>query len=193
MNKVLPRLLFLETCSVHPHSGWQSQVGPAEPKFHLPRLHPGGAVDPRYVDFSWVFSASFEAFASSFIPLAVSCSAPLEGKDSPSPCCRGGRRHKSGHHLEDHPRTCKWLITMFSKSFRVDGTPSKWPKSWLINGGDPSDLLSGIVILQADGFAAPLQAGSPHLQLILPRSLDGEVRMGQWAGCRPPKQSMARK
>ena len=74
------------------------------------------------------------------------------------------------------------------------GTPSKWPKSWLINGGDPSDLLSGIVILQADGFAAPLQAGSPHLQLILPRSLDGEVRrMGQWAGCRPSQKNTWRK
>ena len=36
--------------------------------------------------------------------------------------------------LEDHPRTCKWLITMVSKSPKWGYSPYKWPK-WLINGG----------------------------------------------------------
>ena len=40
-----------------------------------------------------------------------------------------------GTYLEDHPRTCKWLVTMVSKSPKWGyGTPYKWPK-WLINGG----------------------------------------------------------
>ena len=32
-------------------------------------------------------------------------------------------------YLEDHPRTCKWLITMVNKSPKGSGcgTPSKWP------------------------------------------------------------------
>jgi len=37
-------------------------------------------------------------------------------------------------YLEDHPRTCKWLITMVSKSPKWGYSPSKWAK-WLINGG----------------------------------------------------------
>ena len=36
--------------------------------------------------------------------------------------------------LEDHPRTCKWLITMVSKSPKWGYSPYIWPK-WLINGG----------------------------------------------------------
>ena len=42
-------------------------------------------------------------------------------------------------HLQDHPRTCKWLITMVSKSpkDRVVGPNLQVAVSWLINGGDP--------------------------------------------------------
>ena len=37
-------------------------------------------------------------------------------------------------YLEDHPRTCKWLITMVSP---LNGGYSsyKWPFLWLVNGG----------------------------------------------------------
>ena len=52
---------------------------------------------------------------------------------------------KSTHmpYLEDHPRTCRWLITMVIVGpLRIGGpSPSKWPfTSWLVNGGDPNHL-----------------------------------------------------
>ena len=50
-----------------------------------------------------------------------------------------------GDHLEDHPRTCKWLVTMVSKSPKWGYSPYKWPK-WLINGGDPNYLLTGMIL-----------------------------------------------
>ena len=40
-----------------------------------------------------------------------------------------------GEYLEDHPMTCKWLITMLHKS-----------PEWLINGGDPNHILTGIML-----------------------------------------------
>ena len=36
--------------------------------------------------------------------------------------------------LEEHPRTCKWLVTMVSKSPKWGYSPYKWP-IWLIHGG----------------------------------------------------------
>ncbi len=58
--------------------------------------------------------------------------------------------------LEDHPMTCKWLIGPWwslERPLRIglDWTPYKWPWKWLINGGDPNYLLSGM-ILQAPLF-----------------------------------------
>ena len=47
--------------------------------------------------------------------------------------------------LENHPSGCKWLITMGNKSPNWGDSPSKWPK-WLINGGDPKHLLSGMIL-----------------------------------------------
>ena len=48
-----------------------------------------------------------------------------------------GNRHMAiwatkGGHLEDHPMTCTWLITIVSKSPK-GYSPAKWAK-WLING-----------------------------------------------------------
>ncbi len=49
-------------------------------------------------------------------------------------------------YLEDHPRTCKWLITMvigFVPDSWGCGTPYKWIQMafpWLIHGGDPNHL-----------------------------------------------------
>ena len=42
-----------------------------------------------------------------------------------------GEEEKDGHvtlanHLEDHPRTCKWLIIMVSQSPNWGYSPSKW-------------------------------------------------------------------
>ena len=51
-------------------------------------------------------------------------------------------------YLEDHPMTCKWLITMVSKSPKQGCSHSKWAK-WFINGGDPNYILTGM-ILQVD-------------------------------------------
>ena len=48
-------------------------------------------------------------------------------------------------HLEDHPRTRKWLITVVSKSPKQGWSPSKWPK-WLIHGSDPNHLLTGMLL-----------------------------------------------
>ena len=39
----------------------------------------------------------------------------------------------------------KWLVTMVSKSPKWGYSPYKWPK-WLINGGDPNDLLTGMIL-----------------------------------------------
>ena len=39
----------------------------------------------------------------------------------------------------------KWLITMVSKSPNWGYSPYKWPK-WLINGGDPKYLLTGMIL-----------------------------------------------
>ena len=45
-------------------------------------------------------------------------------------------------YLEDHPRTCKWLITMVNKSpkDRVVGPLPNGRTLWLINGGDPKHV-----------------------------------------------------
>jgi len=40
----------------------------------------------------------------------------------------------------------KWLITMVSKSPKWGYSPSKWPKKWLINRGDPNHLLNGMIL-----------------------------------------------
>ena len=57
----------------------------------------------------------------------------------------------SSHILEDHPMTCKWLITygdrfrpQFLGLFPVPLTNGR--TSWLVNGGDPNHLLSGMVL-----------------------------------------------
>ena len=41
--------------------------------------------------------------------------------------------------------TCKWLITMVCKSLNWGCSASKWPK-WLIDGGDPNYLLTGMAL-----------------------------------------------
>ena len=42
-------------------------------------------------------------------------------------------------YLEDHPRTCKWLITMVRfRPLRIGLVPFQMAHSWLINGGDPN-------------------------------------------------------
>ena len=46
--------------------------------------------------------------------------------------------------LEDHPRTCKWLIIMISKSPNWGCSPYKWP-TWLINGVI-NHLLTGMIL-----------------------------------------------
>ena len=57
--------------------------------------------------------------------------------------------------LEDHPRTCKWLIAMVGKS-PIPGVVgplpnglngSKWPIIW----GDPNHLLTGMIRQVATG------------------------------------------
>ena len=63
----------------------------------------------------------FRCFISMF--LGVRCLPPLQ--------FRGGC-------LEDHPRTCKWLITMVIVSLLSRVGLSAF--SWLINGGDPNHL-----------------------------------------------------
>ena len=50
-------------------------------------------------------------------------------------------------YLEDHPRTCKWLITMVRfRPLRIGLVPSQMAVLWLINGGDPNYLLSGMIL-----------------------------------------------
>jgi len=48
-------------------------------------------------------------------------------------------------YLEDHPMTRKWLITIVSKSPKWGGFLSTWPE-WLINGGDPNHLPTGMIL-----------------------------------------------
>ena len=49
--------------------------------------------------------------------------------------------------LEDHPRTCKWLITMVIVTpLRIGLFPFQMAFSWLINGGDPNYLLIGMIL-----------------------------------------------
>ena len=43
----------------------------------------------------------------------------------------------------------KWLIAMVSKSPKWGCSPSKWLK-WLINGGDPNHLLTGMILQVVD-------------------------------------------
>ena len=54
---------------------------------------------------------------------------------------------KERDHLEDHPRTSKWLITLVSccPLSRV-GLVINGRVSWLINGGDPNHLLDGMIL-----------------------------------------------
>ena len=52
------------------------------------------------------------------------CSFGKEGPD----------RENETEYLEDHPMTCKWLITMVSKSAEWGCSPSKWPKQLIIGG-----------------------------------------------------------
>ena len=51
-------------------------------------------------------------------------------------------------YLEDHPRTCKWLITMvIVNPLRIGlWDPFQMAVSWLINGGDPIYLLTGMIL-----------------------------------------------
>ena len=52
-----------------------------------------------------------------------------------------------GVHLEDHPRTRKWLITMVSCCPLNGVIPLiNGRTSWLIYGGDPKYLLSGMIL-----------------------------------------------
>ena len=46
--------------------------------------------------------------------------------------------------LEDHPMTCKWLVTMvIVSSLRIGlWDPFQMAFLWLINGGDPNHLLT---------------------------------------------------
>ena len=56
-------------------------------------------------------------------------------------------------YLRDHPRTCKWFITMVTGSccpLTIGLFPFQMAFLWLVNGGDPNYLLSG-VILQVAG------------------------------------------
>ena len=47
--------------------------------------------------------------------------------------------HPSGSYLEDHPMTCKWLITMVIVSpVRIGLFP--WPFHGILNGGDPNHV-----------------------------------------------------
>ena len=46
----------------------------------------------------------------------------------------------SSEYLEDHPRTCKWLITMVIVNPLSRVVPLPNGLLWLINGGDPSHL-----------------------------------------------------
>ena len=47
-------------------------------------------------------------------------------------------------YLEDHPMTCKWLITMVIVSpLRIGLFPFQMALFWLINRGDPNHLLNG--------------------------------------------------
>ena len=48
-------------------------------------------------------------------------------------------------YLEDHPRTCKWLIPRVGTSPIWGCSFFAWPK-WLINGGDPNHLLIGMIL-----------------------------------------------
>ena len=51
--------------------------------------------------------------------------------------------HPSGSYLEDHPMTCKWLITMVIVSpVRIGLFP--WPFHGILNGGDPNRLHDGV-------------------------------------------------
>ena len=51
-------------------------------------------------------------------------------------------------YLEDHPMTCKWLITMVIVSPLRIGLwdPFQMAFSWLINPGDPNHLLTGMIL-----------------------------------------------
>ena len=54
-----------------------------------------------------------------------------------------------GDYLEDHPSGCKWLITMgdrFCPLNGVVGPLTNGRTSWLINGGDPNYLLTGMIL-----------------------------------------------
>ena len=51
--------------------------------------------------------------------------------------------------------TCKWLRTMASKSPKSGYSTSKWPQ-WLINGGDPNYLLSGMIFQAVSKFISHL-------------------------------------
>ena len=56
-------------------------------------------------------------------PLGVSVSSLHNDQRLPEFSFLGGWAYS-----EDHPRTCKWLITMVKKSCKYGcGTPSKWP------------------------------------------------------------------
>ena len=60
-------------------------------------------------------------------------------------------------HLKVHSRTCKWLITMVIVSpLRIGLFPFQMALFWLINGGDPNYLLSGMILLtQIPPFFSP--------------------------------------
>ena len=68
---------------------------------------------------------------------------PQEGLELESPVLKEDvRLHLGCHCLEDHPRTCKWLISLVSKSPNW-GCLLPLPNGrtpWLINGGDPNHV-----------------------------------------------------
>ena len=86
-----------------------------------------------------------------------------------------------GNLLEDHPRTCKWLITMVNKSPSLVFFPFQMAVSWLTNGSDPDHLLTG-------DFGPTLFGVAPYLpaqQIVRQASVSGLVSSNRKLHCPP--------
>ena len=60
--------------------------------------------------------------------------------------------------LEDHPRTCMWLITLVIVSpLRIGLFPFQIAFLWLIHGGDPNHLLNGMILQVSPSERFPVQ------------------------------------
>ena len=86
-----------------------------------------------------------------------------------------------GNLLEDHPRTCKWLITMVNKSPSLVFFPFQMAVSWLTNGSDPDHLLIRLIRPTLLGEAPYL----PARKIVCQASVSGLVSSNRKLHCPP--------